>query len=163
MCVYIYIITKYIKKIFGCVRSQLRQVWIFSCDMRTLSCCMLDLVPQRGINPGSPALGAWTFSPWTTKEVPQRHSEYTCVVHELICKYIHAHFICMCKENNLEKYVTTFQLLEFQNSFSCCCCSYTKSCLTLGNPTDSSICGFPVLHYLPEVGQIKFLNFMKHF
>ena len=31
---------------------------------------MWDLVPCPGIEPGSPALGVWSFSPWTTREVP---------------------------------------------------------------------------------------------
>ena len=34
---------------------------------------------------------------------------------------------------------------------SCCCCSVTKSCLTLCDPMDCSMPGFPVLHYLPEL------------
>ena len=33
-----------------------------------LSCSMRDLVPRPGIEPGPPALGAWTLSPWTTRE-----------------------------------------------------------------------------------------------
>ena len=35
---------------------------------------------------------------------------------------------------------------------SCCCCS--KSCLTLYDPMDRSMPGFPVLHYLTEFAQI---------
>ena len=35
----------------------------------------------------------------------------------------------------------------------CCCCSVTKSCLPLCNPTDCSTSGFPVLHHLPELAQ----------
>ena len=49
---------------------------IFSYTMRTLSCstwslnCSVwDLVPWPGIEPGPPALGAWSLSPWTTREV----------------------------------------------------------------------------------------------
>ena len=34
-----------------------------------------------------------------------------------------------------------------------CWCSITKSCLTLCNPMDCSMPGFPVLHYLPEFSQ----------
>ena len=34
-----------------------------------------------------------------------------------------------------------------------CCCSVTKSCLTLWNSRDCSTPGFPVLHYLPEFAQ----------
>ena len=34
-----------------------------------------------------------------------------------------------------------------------CCCSVGKSCLTLCDPVDSNVPGFPVLHYLPEFAQ----------
>ena len=36
-----------------------------------------------------------------------------------------------------------------------CCCSVTKSCLTLCDPMDCSTPGFPVLHYLPEFAQTQ--------
>ena len=35
----------------------------------------------------------------------------------------------------------------------CCCCSVTKSCLTLCNSMDCSMPGFPVLHCLPQLAQ----------
>ena len=35
----------------------------------------------------------------------------------------------------------------------CCCCSVTKSCLTLGDPMDCSTPGYPVHHRLPEFAQ----------
>ena len=34
------------------------------------------------------------------------------------------------------------------------CCSVAKSCLTLCDPMDCSMPGFPVLHYLPEFAQV---------
>ena len=34
-----------------------------------------------------------------------------------------------------------------------CCCSVAQSCLTLCNPMDCSMPGFPVLHYLEEFAQ----------
>ena len=37
--------------------------------------------------------------------------------------------------------------------FCICCCSVTQSCLTLWDPMDCSMPGFPVLHYLPELAQ----------
>ena len=37
-----------------------------------LSCSMWDLVPQPGMEPGPPALGAQSLSLWTTREVPER-------------------------------------------------------------------------------------------
>lgn len=38
----------------------------------TLSCSMWDEVPCPGMEPGPPALGAWSHSPWSTREVPIR-------------------------------------------------------------------------------------------
>ena len=35
-----------------------------------------------------------------------------------------------------------------------CCCSVSKSCLTLCNPMDCDMPGFPVLHYFLEFAQI---------
>ena len=52
---------------------------IFSCSMKDLlvaACGLLvaagmrDLVPQPGIEPGPPALGARSLNCWTTREVP---------------------------------------------------------------------------------------------
>ena len=40
------------------------------CSMRILSCGMWHLVPRPGIEPWSPALGAWILTHWTTREVP---------------------------------------------------------------------------------------------
>ena len=48
-------------------------VWDLSCghavSIATLSCSMWDLVPWPGIKPRPPALGAQSFSHWTTREV----------------------------------------------------------------------------------------------
>ena len=38
-----------------------------------------------------------------------------------------------------------------------CCCSIAKSCLTLYDPMDCSMPGFPVLHHLPEFAQTHVL------
>ena len=35
-----------------------------------LSCSMWDLVPWPGIKPRPPALGTWSLTHWTTREVP---------------------------------------------------------------------------------------------
>ena len=35
----------------------------------------------------------------------------------------------------------------------CCCCSVAQSCLTLCDPMDCSMPGFPILHHLPELAQ----------
>ena len=56
-----------------------RHAGSFSCSIWTLSCvvckllvvaCMWYLVPQPGIEPRPPALGAWSLTHWTTREVP---------------------------------------------------------------------------------------------
>ena len=43
---------------------------IFGCGIQTLNCSMWGLVPQAGIKPWPSALGAWSPSHWTTREVP---------------------------------------------------------------------------------------------
>ena len=47
-------------------------------------------------------------------------------------------------------------VLTRQPGISFCCCSVAKSCLTLCNPMDCSMPGFPVLHYLLEFAQTYF-------
>ena len=42
-------------------------------------------------------------------------------------------------------------------TFIYCCCSITQLCLTLSDPMDCSMSGFPVLHHLPEFAQIHVL------
>ena len=37
----------------------------------------------------------------------------------------------------------------------CCHCSVAQSCLTLCDPMDCSMSGFPVLHHLPEFAQTR--------
>lgn len=44
---------------------------IFSCSMQTLSWGTWDLIPRPGLEPGPPALGAWSLIHWTTREVPR--------------------------------------------------------------------------------------------
>ena len=42
-----------------------------SWDVQTLRCGTWDLVCSPGIKPGPSALGAWSLSHWTTREVPK--------------------------------------------------------------------------------------------
>ena len=42
---------------------------------------------------------------------------------------------------------------KLSNPLCCCCCSAAHSCLTLCNPMDYSMPGFPVHHQLPEFAQ----------
>ena len=43
------------------------------CGMWTLSCSRWNLIPWLGIEPRPPALGAWSLSHWTTREVLKLH------------------------------------------------------------------------------------------
>ena len=45
---------------------------------------MWDLVPQLGIEPGPPALGAWSLSHWTTREGPLPPGN-THACHPVVC------------------------------------------------------------------------------
>ena len=49
----------------------------------------------------------------------------------------------------------TFQVYsaEIRLHTQICCCSVAKLCLTVCDPIDCSMPGFPVLHYLPEFAQ----------
>jgi len=62
----------------------------------------------------------------------------------------------------LETFISTCcHVMQYSNIFmrvtpgngDYCCCSVTKSCLTLCNPVNYSLWGFPVLHYLLEFAQ----------
>ena len=46
-----------------------------------------------------------------------------------------------------------FLYLSFSFPLCCCCCLVTQSRLTLCDPMDWSMPGFPVLHHLPELAQ----------
>ena len=49
-------------------------------------------------------------------------------------------------------YMCQYQPSNFSSiPLDCCCCSITQSCLTLCNPMDCSMPGFPVLHHLSEL------------
>ena len=60
--------------LFGCSESHLWHAGssTLHCGMWDLfSCSIWDLAPWSGIKPGRPALGAQSFSHWTTREVPK--------------------------------------------------------------------------------------------
>ena len=46
---------------------------LFRCGMGTLSCGVWCLGPQQGMEPGSPALGVWSLSHWTMRDVLRLH------------------------------------------------------------------------------------------
>ena len=55
---------------FGSAGSSLRHAGSLVAGCGLLSGSMRDLVPQPGIKPGPPALGACSLTHWTTREVP---------------------------------------------------------------------------------------------
>ena len=61
---------------------------IFSCNMHSLSCSMWHLASWPGIKPRPPALGAWSLSHSTTREVPHNSlllpKAFHCMSH-LLC------------------------------------------------------------------------------
>ena len=66
-----------------------------------------------------------------------------CIIDVVSCLHC---FITILKLNN-----KSAQICFLSNIISVCrCCSVTKSCLTVCNPIDSSMLGFPVLHHLSE-------------
>ena len=52
--------------------------WVFFVALRIFSCGVWDLVPWPGIESSPPALGAWSLSHWTAREVT------TCVYSQVI-------------------------------------------------------------------------------
>ena len=58
----------FFKKIFIFIIG-LHKVLVAAC--RIFSCSMWDLLPCLGIKPRPPALGVWSLSHWTTREVPE--------------------------------------------------------------------------------------------
>ena len=56
--------------------------------MPGLSCSMQDLVPQPGRETGPPALGAWSLTHWTIREVPHPVFLTPCFYHlEILNKF----------------------------------------------------------------------------
>ena len=49
--------------------------------------------------------------------------------------------------------ISAYKLKKLKCLLYYCCCSVTQSCLTLCDPMDCSMPGFPVLHYVPELAQ----------
>ena len=62
VCLWQHYFIKKKKKIF-------RLCWVLVAACGIFSCSMQDLIPWPGIKPRAPALGVWSLSHWTTKEV----------------------------------------------------------------------------------------------
>ena len=66
--------------------------------------------------------------------------------------------ICVYIYINLKRSVIFITSLSHQthiciSSYVLCCCSVSKSCLTLCNPMNCNVPGFPVLHYFLKFAQ----------
>ena len=51
-------------------------------------------------------------------------------------------------------YISCGSCISGQILYHCCCCSVTKSCLTLWDPRDCSTPDCSALHHLPEFAQV---------
>ena len=89
----------------------------------------------------------------------------TCLLHQVYLDFLllHSnilwrighHFLELVLGGLLGLHRTDQLQLPWHLSLGHCCCCFlvTKACLTLCNPMDCSIPGFPVFHYLPEFAQ----------
>ena len=50
-------------------------------------------------------------------------------------------------------YILPYTVVSRLLTISCCCCSVPQSCLTLSNPLDCSMPGFPAIHHLLKLAQ----------
>ena len=97
-------------------------------------------LPSSTRDQSPPAVEAWGLNHWTTREVPQAISWWASLVNLIWSQVV---FWGM-------KNADIFHLLHF---LVLCCCSVFKLCLTLCNPMDCNMPGFPVLPYLSEFAQ----------
>ena len=97
-----------------------------------LSCSLWDLVPWPGVEPGPSALGEWSLSHWTTREVLRFQFA------DILGK------IQLWRECWPHRGSTAdlFRVMERYYSFAVvvitCLCLVAQSCLTLCNPLDCS-------------------------
>ena len=55
-----------------------QDLWLQHADFLVAACgliavCTWELVPRPGMEPRPPALGAWSITHWTTREVPENN------------------------------------------------------------------------------------------
>ena len=97
-----------------------------------LSCSLWDLVPWPGVEPGPSALGEWSLSHWTTREVLRFQFA------DILGK-IQLWWECWPHRGST---ADLFRVMERYYSFAVvvitCLCLVAQSCLTLCNPLDCS-------------------------
>ena len=126
---------------------------------------MWDLVPWPGIEPRPPALGAWSLSHCTTREVPGP-CIYLFLLNCILPNLCYWNLDFFFGPRNFPLRSDSYLSLTFSLKLPvctvcsacdrslCCWCSATLLCWTLCNPVDCSMTGLPVLHYLPEFAQV---------
>ena len=76
-------------------------MWDLCCHMRTLRCDMRDLVPRPAIEPRPSALGAWSLTHWTTREVP------FCILFSPF-GFLELMSVCCPKQTRTDQLLTSF-------------------------------------------------------
>ena len=101
---------------------------------------------------GYPGFSGWLFSlPYLSKRLSNWVSQ-SCSIFQLFP------FPSLSpKDRTFREWLSNYKWnhfpAEFRKAEILSCCSVTKLCLTLCDPTNCSTPGFPVLHYLLEFGQ----------
>ena len=119
--------------LFGCARSWFWHVGSLVESCRVFRCSVWDLVLWLGIEPWPPALGAWSLSHWTTREVLNIFS-VLCLIQSLCSEVQVIAILCLLWN--------FFVVVE------------SLSRVWLCNPVDCSMPVLPVSHYLPESAHI---------
>jgi len=74
----------YFLNIYSFIHSFIQLCWVLVVACEIFCCGMWDLVPWPGSKPRPPALGIWSLSHWTTREVPI----YTFYLHFFPIKHL---------------------------------------------------------------------------
>ena len=95
------------------------------------------------------------ISEWQMRFCRYRHISFYCASQKLLFFFFsNWRFVAtLCPASLLRHFSNICSLHVSVSCFGCWCCSVAKLCSALCNPTDCSMSGFPVLHYLPEFAQ----------
>ena len=127
---------------------------IFSCGMWTLSCIMWGLVPWPRTEPGPLALGAWSLSHWTTREVPEPRLLFYCgeskhlslSLLESCCVDISFHFSqCLSRSGMTGSYGTFWRNYQIVFPCSCAISRSQQECMNEHSSHASSLSAFSTI------------------
>ena len=99
---------------------------------------------------------AIAFLPWWTGSVNCDSICYWWMGHKWQCDNHNLQFkstIVVISGGNITSLVSKTCILVVSKIWGSCCCSVAQLCLTFWVPTDGSMPGVPVLHYLLELAQ----------